>query len=86
MKLFFLLFLLISSNCFSQAAPLNYTLIDSARKEVPSGSADTLAQNLTAGYITDSEKVRSIFKWITENIAYDTKGYYNLNNIYDGLF
>ncbi len=86
MKLPFLFFLLISSDCISQTALLDYTLIDSTVKEVPPGSPDTLSQNLTEGYITDIEKVRSIFKWITENIAYDTKGYYNLNSIYEGLF
>lgn len=86
MKLFFLFFVLISSDCISQTAPLNYTLIDSTVKEVPSGSPYTLAQNLTTRHTTDSEKVRSIFIWITENIAYDTKGYYNLNSIYKGLF
>jgi transglutaminase/protease-like cytokinesis protein 3 len=86
MKLFFLFFLLISSCCISQTAPLDYTLIDNRVTEISSCSPDTLAQNLTAVYVTDIEKVRSIFKWITENIAYDTKGYYNLNKIYHGLF
>lgn len=82
----FSFFLFISSYGICQTAPLDFALIDSRVKEVQSCSPDTLAQNLTAPYVTDIEKVRSIFKWITENIAYDTKGYYNLNNIYNGLF
>lgn len=86
MKIFFSFFLLISSYGICQPALLDFTLVDSRVKEVPYSSPDTLAQNLTAPYVTDIEKVRSIFKWITEHVAYDTKGYYNLNNIYDGLF
>ena len=38
---------------------------------------DSLARQLTAGYKTDREKVTSIFKWITENISYNIRPYYN---------
>lgn len=86
MKLIFPVFLLVSSMCICQTVPIDFTLIDSSVKKVPSGVPGILAQNLTAPYETDIEKVRSIFKWITENIAYDTKGYYNLNDIYKGLY
>lgn len=86
MKFVFSFFLLISSYCLCQTPPLDFTSVDRRVKEVVPASADTLAQILTAPYPTETEKVRSIFKWITENIAYDTKGYYNLNTIYRGLF
>lgn len=85
-KLLFVFFLLTASGVISQPALIDFTAIDSTVKTVHFSSPDTLAQNLTATYTTESEKVRSIFKWITENIAYDTKGYYNLNKIYNGLF
>lgn len=38
---------------------------------------DSLARQLTANYITDRDKVTSIFKWITENIYYNIRPYYN---------
>lgn len=34
---------------------------------------DKLARDLTQGFTKDHEKVRVIFTWIAENIAYDTK-------------
>ena len=36
-------------------------------------SPDSLAQKLTSSYATDLEKLRAIFRWITENISYRTK-------------
>jgi transglutaminase/protease-like cytokinesis protein 3 len=86
MKIFFSLLLLISSCCIGQTDSMDFTLVDSRIKDIRVSSPDTLAYNLTAPYTTETEKVRSIFKWITEYIAYDTKGYYNLNNIYKGLY
>lgn len=42
---------------------------------------DSLARRLTADYTTDREKVTSIFRWITENISYNVRPYYNsINN------
>jgi transglutaminase/protease-like cytokinesis protein 3 len=38
---------------------------------------DSLARQLTADYKTDREKVTSIFRWITENISYNVRPYYN---------
>src|SRR3954447_7584106 len=38
---------------------------------------DSLARQLTANYKTDREKVTSIFRWITENIFYNVRPYYN---------
>jgi transglutaminase/protease-like cytokinesis protein 3 len=37
---------------------------------------ESLTKKLTAGLTTDLEKYRSIFKWITENIAYDVELYF----------
>jgi transglutaminase/protease-like cytokinesis protein 3 len=38
---------------------------------------DSLARQLTANYKTDREKVTSIFRWITENISYNVRPFYN---------
>lgn len=38
---------------------------------------DSLARQLTADYKTDREKVTSIFRWITENITYNVRPFYN---------
>jgi len=38
---------------------------------------DSLARMLTNGYKTDRDKVTSIFRWITENISYNSRPYYN---------
>ena len=38
---------------------------------------DSLARLLTNGYKTDRDKVTSIFRWITENISYNSRPYYN---------
>lgn len=38
---------------------------------------DSLSRMLTGNYKTDREKVTSIFKWITENIYYNVRPFYN---------
>src|SRR4051812_16767878 len=38
---------------------------------------DSLARQLTANYKTDRDKVTSIFRWITENISYNVRPFYN---------
>ena len=49
---------------------------------------DSLARMLTNDYKTDRDKVSSIFRWITENITYNVRPFYNANhppakNLYD---
>lgn len=38
---------------------------------------DSLARQLTNGYKNDRDKVASIFRWITENISYNVRPFYN---------
>jgi hypothetical protein len=59
-------------------------LIDKRVKSIQSNSVDSLSKKLTLPYKTQLEKVRSIFKWITENIEYDVIGYHR-KGIYTGL-
>ena len=70
-SLFTFFFLLIIGQSFSQG--LNFFYIDRKVQQVAVSSPDSLAQKLTSSYATDLEKLRSIFRWITENIAYRTK-------------
>lgn len=78
-------FLLTSSLVAAQTAHQGAVAIYPGSADL-TGSPDSLAQNLAAPYSSDFDKVSAIFKWIAVNIGYDTKGYYNLNSIYKGLF
>jgi transglutaminase/protease-like cytokinesis protein 3 len=69
------LFLLITKLCFSQKRSLNFSYIDKKVQLIEACAPDSLAQKLSFSYVTDIEKIRSIFRWITENIAYRTKNY-----------
>jgi transglutaminase/protease-like cytokinesis protein 3 len=70
----------------AQTKNASFSLIDKRVKTIDFSDPDTLARKLTEPYKTDIEKVRSIFKWITENIAYDVQGYHNAKGVYDGLW
>jgi hypothetical protein len=74
-SLFFFLFLFFANLSFSQRQNLNFGYIDRKAQSVPFCSPDTLSFKLTSPYVNDIEKVRSIFRWITENIAYKTRPY-----------
>lgn len=76
----------VSFVLFAQAKSTPFPIIDKRVKSIQSGDPDTLMKLLTKPYNTDIEKTRSIFRWITENIAYDTKGYHNPERIYEGLW
>ena len=69
-----LLILVLSMASVTQFASASYT-ITSDQFSTP--SPDSLARLLTSDYKTDREKVTSIFKWITENISYNIRPYYN---------
>jgi transglutaminase/protease-like cytokinesis protein 3 len=65
------LLLLIANLAFSQARSVNLNNIEEFT------SPATLAKFLIASDTTDRQKVRSIFKWITDNIAYNVKSFQN---------
>ncbi len=49
---------------------------------------DSLSRMLTKDYTSDRDRVTSIFRWITENISYNVRPYYNASqssqrNLYD---
>lgn len=64
--------LLLFHLCFSQTKKASFSIIDDRAENIQSTSPDSLAQLLTAPYNTQLEKVRSIFRWITEHIEYNT--------------
>lgn len=80
------IFSLAFCSVFAQTKAISFSLIDKRIKTIQSLNPDTLAKKLTSPYKTDTEKVRAIFKWITENIAYDTKAYHNPKEAYEGLW
>jgi transglutaminase/protease-like cytokinesis protein 3 len=58
----------------------NYVLqIKGRYKNIPS-----LAKDITQPFTTDEDKVRAIFRWMTNNIAYDCKEYHNKNRSIGG--
>src|SRR4051812_7184912 len=85
MKILLPLFLLAATAGFGQKTS---RALESGKDQVRdvTSSPALLAQYLTSLADNEGEKVTAIFRWITSNIAYDTKGYYNLGSIYKGLF
>ena len=67
--LFILIFLPL--RFFSQDGQNNFYTIDSEVGSIPVLKADTLAKQLALLGKTDREKVRAIFRWITEHIDYN---------------
>src|SRR6187401_3024234 len=63
-----------------------FASIDKRVKTIFSLSPDTLAYKLIRPYKTETEKVRALFRWVTENIAYDTRAYHNPTEVYPGLW
>src|SRR5687768_5439622 len=72
-KVFILLILVI---CFqiatAQSKSRNFGNIDWKVRYIDANSVDSLAFRLTSSYHSDIDKVRAIFSWITQNIAYNT--------------
>lgn len=72
-----LIFFLLPIIAFSQKTEINFSLVDSLAITVKyKKDLTALTQELTSPYSEQLLKARAIFKWITENIAYDYK-YYN---------
>jgi hypothetical protein len=67
-------------NMYIQAQPISYERIDTHVLQTPNQmetSVQTLAAYLVKPARNEHEKVRAIFRWVTENIAYDTDGYFS---------
>jgi Transglutaminase-like superfamily len=68
-----ILFAAITLNAFSQKAAVDFATIDYKIHSVKKLAPADLAKQLTSFCNNDLEKVRAIFKWITENISYQPK-------------
>lgn len=77
----FIIFLLLSNSCFSQKRTASFSSIDWNVRSIEAPTVDSLAKKLAAPYQTDLEKVRAIFSWIAQHIAYNT-GIYNAGKGY----
>ena len=66
---------------FSQQRQDNFYVIDNKVESIPVGKADTLAKQLASLGKTDREKVRAIFRWITENIDYNVMPFGSKRNV-----
>lgn len=76
MKCFFrLLLALLPVTCLGQYSSYNFSA--DARNVEHDLTPDSLSKMLTSGYTNDRDKVASIFRWITENITYNVRPYYN---------
>jgi transglutaminase/protease-like cytokinesis protein 3 len=68
-----ILCLLFVKLSFSQKNSVIFSYIDGKVRSVEFSRPDSLAKRLTESYVSDVEKLRSIFRWVTENIAYRTR-------------
>ncbi len=59
----------------AQRSAASFAAIDWQVRSINAASPDSLAYQLTAGYTTDLEKVRAIYSWICQNIAYNSNLY-----------
>ncbi len=70
----------VAGQILSNYDPTIFTEIDRHALSVPNSALDSvedLAEYLIKPAENDLEKVRSIFRWITDNIAYDTNAYFS---------
>lgn len=72
MKWLLVIFVLGSVPVFSQKNKIDFSEIDRSVQYVDAATPFLLSQQLTAACSTDLQKVRAIFRWITDNIAYRT--------------
>jgi hypothetical protein len=84
MKLFIAMFLLLIVGPASGQST-NFALIDRYVLTVEDSSVEKLARKLMKPCKTEKEKVRAIFRWVAENVAYDVEGYHNKNKMYGAL-
>ncbi len=68
-----ILFLILVKLSFSQKNSFNFSYIDRKVRSIEFCAPDSLSQRLTGSYTGDGEKLRAIFRWVTENIAYRTR-------------
>ena len=71
MKFFLFILIFLPLRFYSQVGQNNFYIIDNKVESIPSAKTDTLAKQLASLGKSDREKVRAIFRWITEHIDYN---------------
>ena len=71
MKFFLVILFFLPLRFYSQVGQTNFYAIDNKVGSITIAKADTLAKQLASLGKTDREKVRAIFRWITEHIDYN---------------
>jgi hypothetical protein len=71
MKFFLAILVFLPLRFYSQVGQANFYAIDSKVESISVAKADELAKQLASLGKTDREKVRAIFRWITEYIDYN---------------
>jgi len=71
MKFFLAILIFLPLRFYSQVGQTNFYAIDDKVASISIAKADTLAKQLASLGKTDREKVRAIFRWITEHIDYN---------------
>ena len=71
MKTFLFILVFLPLRFYSQDGQTDFYTIDSKVESILALKADTLAKQLASLGKTDREKVRAIFRWITEHIDYN---------------
>ena len=72
-KTFLFILIFLPLRFYSQVGQTNFYKIDSKVESIPVAKSDTLAKQLASLGNTDLEKVRAIFRWITEHIDYNVR-------------
>ena len=65
--------LLLTALAFAQSGPVSDWDIDRRVTNIATAAAPELAQTITAPFTTNREKVRAIFSWVAQHIAYRVK-------------
>jgi hypothetical protein len=72
-KVFLLVFIGLSANALAQTG-ISTDAIDRRSRSLEAATVQELAQKLTAPYNLDFEKVRAIYSWIAQHVAYSYRG------------
>ena len=81
MKFFLIILFFLPLRFYSQVGQTNFYAIDNKVALISVAKADSLAKQLASLGKTDLEKVRAIFRWITEHIDYNVMPFGQRKNI-----
>ena len=81
MKFFLIILFFLPLRFYSQVGQTNYYAIDNKVGSIPVAKTDSLARQLASLGKSDREKVRAIFRWITEHIDYNVTPFGQRKNV-----